>query len=244
MRRGDRWLDDRWDEDAGTSAYARPWRRHEDDWDVGHERDEAWFEGEYGRRLQEEGPYGHVGPPGGYGVGGHVPHPYERAEFSGALRQRPDAPSRARRHTRRESLDHAADRVAGVNVVFEGAGSYGTSAGTPAGTIWPPPYPRGARRWRQRARPLARGPKNYRRSDRRILEDVCEALMMPPDLDPSEVEVRVENGEVTLTGTVPERWMKRAIEDVCEDQPGVEDVHNRIRVASGATASEAGRTVL
>jgi hypothetical protein len=74
------------------------------------------------------------------------------------------------------------------------------------------------------------GPKGYRRSDERIHEDICEALVDQPWIDASDVEVKVENAEVTLTGTAPDRRYKREIEDVAHGVRGVIDVHNRIRV--------------
>ena len=74
-----------------------------------------------------------------------------------------------------------------------------------------------------------RGPKGYQRSDNRILEDVCDRLTYS-DVDAGEIEVRVENGEVTLSGTVRDRWDKRRAEDVAEEVSGVRDVHNNIRV--------------
>ena len=37
-----------------------------------------------------------------------------------------------------------------------------------------------------------RGPKGYRRSDERIAEEVSEALARHPDIDASDIEVRVE----------------------------------------------------
>ncbi|WP_437952789.1 BON domain-containing protein [Sorangium sp. So ce296] len=77
---------------------------------------------------------------------------------------------------------------------------------------------------------LGRGPKGYKRSDARIQEDICEMLSDRGDIDVSDVTVRVENNEVTLEGTVPERHHKRIIEHVAEGVRGVEDVHNRIRV--------------
>jgi hypothetical protein len=76
-----------------------------------------------------------------------------------------------------------------------------------------------------------RGPKNYRRSDDRILEEVNERLTDDHDVDASEIEVAVENGEVTLSGTVNSRHEKRMAEDVAESCHGVVDVHNRLRVA-------------
>lgn len=74
-----------------------------------------------------------------------------------------------------------------------------------------------------------RGPRGYVRSDERIREDVCERLMEGP-VDVGDVEVTVSNGEVTLSGTVVERWEKRAIEDIAGNVRGVHDVHNRVRV--------------
>jgi hypothetical protein len=53
-----------------------------------------------------------------------------------------------------------------------------------------------------------RGPKNYQRSDERIREDICERLWHDSYIDSSEVEVKVQNGEVTLEGAVPRRDMK------------------------------------
>jgi hypothetical protein len=75
-----------------------------------------------------------------------------------------------------------------------------------------------------------RGPKGYRRSDERIRESVSEALQHDGDLDASEIEVSVRDGEVTLEGSVPNRWSKRLAEDLVHDQPGVRDVHNRLKV--------------
>jgi osmotically-inducible protein OsmY len=38
---------------------------------------------------------------------------------------------------------------------------------------------------------------------------------------------------VVLEGTVPDRYMKHAIEDLADAAPGAEDVDNRIRVVAG-----------
>ena len=40
-------------------------------------------------------------------------------------------------------------------------------------------------------------------------------------LDASDIEVQVKNGEVTLTGTVPDRWAKRRAEECAEKVMGV-----------------------
>lgn len=93
----------------------------------------------------------------------------------------------------------------------------------------------------QRAHRRGRGPKGYRRSDERIKEDVNDRLSDDYYIDASDVEVAVENSEVTLTGTVRTRSDKRRIEDIAESVSGVANVENRLRVkqydyaTSGAT---------
>jgi hypothetical protein len=77
-----------------------------------------------------------------------------------------------------------------------------------------------------------RGPKNWTRSDHRIHDEVCERLAHHSDVDATDIEVKVENGEVTLTGIVESRLMKYAAEDTAAEVMGVHDVHNRLRLAS------------
>lgn len=130
-----------------------------------------------------------------------------------------------------------------------GTGMFGTAYGLYAGRPERETYRRHDEDWRHRegqtAREGMRGyreegrdwypqyrgrpPRAYRRSDERILDDIVERLLVAA-VDASEVEVKVENGEVTLSGTVRERRDKRRIEDACEDVFGVQDVHNQIRV--------------
>lgn len=78
-----------------------------------------------------------------------------------------------------------------------------------------------------------RGPRNYRRSDERIREDVCDGLIAATHLDASEVTVEVADGIVTLEGIVPQRRMKHVIEDIAAEAKGVREVENRIRVVRG-----------
>ncbi|MDR6773081.1 BON domain-containing protein [Azospirillum sp. BE72] len=85
-------------------------------------------------------------------------------------------------------------------------------------------------------RPEARyrgvGPRNYRRSDERILEDINERLTDDHHIDASDVGVKVEGGEVTLSGTVTDRAARRRAEDIAESVSGVGHVQNDLRVAS------------
>jgi osmotically-inducible protein OsmY/flavin-binding protein dodecin len=88
-----------------------------------------------------------------------------------------------------------------------------------------------------RIRRVFRSPKGYKRSDERIREDVCDQLAQHGQLDPSEIEVSVSNGEVTLTGTVPERYMKWQAEQIIDEVGGVNEIHNQLRVQRGEMGS-------
>ena len=92
---------------------------------------------------------------------------------------------------------------------------------------------------RQRAQLRGRGPKNYRRSDERIKEDVNDRLG-DGYLDATEIEVAALNGEVTLTGTVQTRSDKRRAEDIAESVSGVSNVENRLRVRESSLNRNAG----
>ncbi len=68
------------------------------------------------------------------------------------------------------------------------------------------------------------------RSDRSIHNEVCERLKWHGQVDASEIQVEVQNQEVTLQGTISDRNMKKLAERVAESVPGVEDVHNRLQI--------------
>jgi len=75
-----------------------------------------------------------------------------------------------------------------------------------------------------------KGPKDYRRSEDRIREDVCDRLADDDYVDASNINVQIQNDEVVLSGTVNSREEKRRAEDVVESIFGVRNVENRIRV--------------
>lgn len=85
-----------------------------------------------------------------------------------------------------------------------------------------------------------RGPRGYQRSDERIRDEVCERLARS-GLDVEDVEVTVENREVTLHGTVERREDKWRLEDVAEEVYGVEDVHVRLKPRHRPSDSTWGR---
>jgi hypothetical protein len=80
-------------------------------------------------------------------------------------------------------------------------------------------------------------PKGYKRSDDRIREDVCDRLSERWDVESQGIEVSVSNGEVTLSGSVPERAMKFRAENISDSISGVVEVHNQLRVAQPGEAS-------
>jgi osmotically-inducible protein OsmY len=78
----------------------------------------------------------------------------------------------------------------------------------------------------------SRARRTGRRSDDDIQQEIRQSLTEHPDLDASEVEVIVEGGEVTLTGSVEDRDARWLAEDLVESVLGVSLVHNRLRVSS------------
>lgn len=85
-----------------------------------------------------------------------------------------------------------------------------------------------------------RGPRDYRRSDARLREDVCERLADDPDLDASDIDVEVEDGHVVLQGRVDERWLKYHAEDIADRCAGVRDIENRLTVGQRSDAGQIG----
>ena len=85
-----------------------------------------------------------------------------------------------------------------------------------------------------------KGPKNYSRSPERIKEDVSDKLSDDSLLDASNVEIEVNNNEVTLTGSVDTRYEKRRAEDLAENVSGVTNVQNNLRVVSKNTNYNSG----
>jgi len=75
-----------------------------------------------------------------------------------------------------------------------------------------------------------RGPRGYRRSDERILEDICDRLTEDPLIDATDIEVTVKNSEATLDGTVTDRLSRRRAEDIADCASGVVVVVNNLRI--------------
>jgi osmotically-inducible protein OsmY len=97
-------------------------------------------------------------------------------------------------------------------------------------------------RWRVPGPHAGRGPKGYQRSEERVREEINDRLTAHGLIDATDVEVRIQNGEVTLTGFVDSRDAKRAAEDCADDVQGVREVHNHLRIRSHADDTGVGRT--
>lgn len=74
-----------------------------------------------------------------------------------------------------------------------------------------------------------RGPRDWRRTDEWIREDVCQWMSDDPRLDAREIDVRVQDGDVTLDGRVADRGARRLAEDIAAAVPGVRDVFNHLK---------------
>lgn len=77
---------------------------------------------------------------------------------------------------------------------------------------------------------FGKGPKNYKRSQEKLREEVCEALLWDPGVDATDIEVSVKENRVTLKGRVDSRHAKTRAEAVVENIPGVEDIFNLLIV--------------
>ena len=74
------------------------------------------------------------------------------------------------------------------------------------------------------------GPANYKRSDERIRDDIYERLTDSHHIDARAILVDVNQGSVTLNGTVTERRMRYMAEDLVERVSGVSNINNQLRV--------------
>ena len=108
-----------------------------------------------------------------------------------------------------------------------GRSPYGGSGGDPATAIYQ------VEAWTISGPHTGRGPKGYRRSDQQLIEEVCQRLERHGDVDASEIDVKCDNGVVTLEGKVDDRRTKRLVEECAESVYGVDDVMNHLEVDRG-----------
>lgn len=85
-----------------------------------------------------------------------------------------------------------------------------------------------------------RGPSGYKRADERINDEAHDRLTDDPWVDATAISIAVSAGEVTLSGTVPEREAKHRAERIVETLSGVTHVQNNLRVQR-SPLTDAGR---
>ncbi|MBX3387824.1 MAG: BON domain-containing protein [Phycisphaeraceae bacterium] len=84
-----------------------------------------------------------------------------------------------------------------------------------------------------------KAPKNYRKSDDRVRDDVSERLV-DDGYDCSEVDVNCKDGIVTLSGECCDRDTKHGMERSASDVHGVKDVDNQLRMKHRDSSEDSG----
>jgi len=164
----------------------------------------------YDERMGYQGSYGPSGyGPGGYGPGGYGASPY------------------------RQSMGYQG----GYGPDSYGPGDYrlmgfheGGSPERSFSSYGEPQRQRDSHRHSGQGPHRGKGPVGYQRSDERLREMISESLADDDQIDASQIEVTVKNGEVTLIGTVEDRQTKREAEECACSVSGVRDLQNQLRV--------------
>jgi hypothetical protein len=119
------------------------------------------------------------------------------------------------------------------------AGAAAPAASSPR----PPTAPAEPHAMRREGPHRGRGPRGYRRTSERILEDLCDRLTEDPFVDASEIEVQVNGTEVLLAGIVDDWTAQRQAQSIAQDVAGVTRVVNNLRVAAHLTEPSPGGAV-
>lgn len=158
-----------------------------------------------------------VPPPSSYGRGQGVYHP-TRSMNEGVYR--PDSYSSS-------GIPQSSEQIGSRYYGDQSGSNYGNTQGVWGSPNTPSLY----------GEHTGKGPKNYRRSEERIREDVCEVLAHHGGIDASEIEVSVSEGVVTLSGSVDSRQMKRMAEEAIDHLAGVQDIKNEIKVEDSSAVN-------
>lgn len=78
-------------------------------------------------------------------------------------------------------------------------------------------------------------------SDERLQRKVCERLTAAPEIDSSEITVKVRNRDVSLEGAVPSLRMKNAAGACAEWVLGIEQVHNLLQISPPPPDTDSNR---
>jgi osmotically-inducible protein OsmY len=192
-------------------------------------------------RAREAGYQGEVGPRSTYGRGS-AERGYRQPAERGWSSERWGGGEDWRSDPGRASYERSGATAYGTST-YRGETGYGSRygggyAGESIGGYTRPFGERAGWEAGRRGQFMGRGPKGYQRSDARITEDVCDRLADDPYIDASNMEVAVNKGEVTLSGTVSDRDDKRRAEDLIDDISGVREVHNQLRVVRWEESGE------
>lgn len=184
--------------------------------------------GQFGQGNYGQGNYGQSGYGQQYGQGGSGQRGYTQGNYGqgGAYGGTQQRSTRGDDHADFEQptyRDWAHDQ--------QGAGGYtGGSGWSGRQQGWMGASFGGSGRTAEQGNAGRRSPKGYTRSDERIKEDVNDRLMQSWEIDPTDIEVAVSSGEVTLTGEVRSRDEKFRAEQLAESVLGVKDVTNQLRI--------------
>lgn len=107
----------------------------------------------------------------------------------------------------------------GGSAGYSGSGAGGVTGGYAGGGLGEPPAV--TEPWR---------PAPDTHHDDRIHDDVRLRLEQADEVNPSEVQISVEAGVVTLSGRVATREMRSAAIDIAERVPGVHRVKNELHI--------------
>ena len=146
----------------------------------------------------------------------------------------PEAPPRERFALRRrlggDNLQHRERREAWEHARSATAPASGEPAPRPIRMVEPTPQATVANY-------RGVGPRGYARSPARIYEDVCDRLTDDPQIDASDVEVRITGVEITLAGTVDSADTAARAQALAGAVPGVRGIRNALTVRPPATAT-------
>jgi hypothetical protein len=102
--------------------------------------------------------------------------------------------------------------------------------GFPGEHTWGEEQFRAERREERGGAQSGREQRAKRRPDESLAREIEEVLTNDPELDATDIEVKVEGGAVTLIGTVNSSDAKLLAEELTESFPGVREVHNRLTI--------------
>ena len=130
-----------------------------------------------------------------------------------------------------DDIDRAAEESAGHYFVQDFGHGYSSD-------IEPPGFGSYPASWTTIGPHRGRGPRNYRRPDERIAEDINERLTHHGLINATAIEVKVKKGEVELRGRVDSRRSRRLAEEIAESVSGAIDVVNQLQIGEAQVADQ------